>query len=64
MKAAIVDMDQKEPNKATQPLQVSTSLHHCSNIYRKTIVRSKAFILTWIDFKYDRAKTLKRQRLT
>ena len=36
MKAVIVNMDQKEPDKATQPLQVSTGFHHCSNIYRKT----------------------------
>ena len=34
MKAVIVNMNRKEPDKATQPLQVSTSLHHCSNIYQ------------------------------
>ena len=34
MKAVIVNMDQKEPDEATQPLSVSTSLHHCSNIYK------------------------------
>ena len=36
MKAVIVNMDKKEPDKATQPLKVSTSLDHCSNICRKT----------------------------
>ena len=36
MKTVIVNMDKKERDKATQPLLVSTSLHHCSNIYRKT----------------------------
>ena len=34
MKAVIADMDKNEPDKATQTLLVSTSLHHCSNIYQ------------------------------
>ena len=34
MKAVIVNMDQKEQDKATQPLSVSTRLHCCSNMYQ------------------------------
>ena len=40
-------MDKKEPDKATQPL------FKCLSQDLRLYYRSKAFVLTWIDFKYD-----------
>ena len=54
MKAVLVNMDQKEPDKATQPL-ISFNKFAPLQISSKTvdsIIRSKAFILTRIDFQY------------
>ena len=56
MKAVIVNIDKKKPDKATQPLykfqQVCTTVQISMARPEDSIIRSQAFILTWIDFKY------------
>ena len=55
MKAVTVNMDQKEPDKATQPLSFNkfcTTVQISVARHEDSIIRSEAFILTWIDFKY------------
>ena len=54
MKAVIVNMDQKEPDKATQPVSFNkfAPLFKYLSRHEDSIIRSKAFILTWIDFQY------------
>ena len=55
MKAVIVNMDKKEPDEATQLCkfqQVCTTVQISIARPEDSIIRSKAFILTWIDFKY------------
>ena len=55
MKAVIVNMDQKsqiKPHNLCKFQQVCTTVQISIARPEDSIIRSKAFILTWIDFKY------------
>ena len=55
MKAVIVNMDQKsqiKPHNLCKFQQVCTTVQISIARPEDSIIRSKAFILTWTDFKY------------